>query len=155
MTSTNTSRNAIRRYAKKHTCSSMNWRCNLIPKHGLIFLPQLHTCVCTTIYYHENLNHQNKWIMKSLIIEPFPQGEGRKAQGKDCSCRCRFLETLLFGLFKTYMSGSESRHMEILSHIAQCSLCLREAAPLVIQGTDHPFCTQELEEWMGEHPTEV
>jgi hypothetical protein len=60
-----------------------------------------------------------------------------------------------FGVLKTFMSGSESRQMEAPSHMAQCSIDLREAALRDIQETNRPLCAEELEEWMGEHLPEV
>jgi hypothetical protein len=60
-----------------------------------------------------------------------------------------------FGLSKMFTGGSKSRQMGVLFRMIDYSVDLRESAPPAIQKTNCPLCTQEFEEWMPEHLTEV
>jgi hypothetical protein len=76
----------------------------------------LHVHVHANICYSDNLNHQEKWIVKSLITQPLHQGNAKNLNGMISPVVALCCEALPFGLLKAFIPGSESRQMEF--HLA-------------------------------------
>jgi hypothetical protein len=70
---------------KQYPHESIRWRFDLSSKLRSQLISQLHTGARASIWYHENFDHDDKWMVKSLITQ-------REHQGK---CR-NFKEMILF-----------------------------------------------------------
>jgi hypothetical protein len=75
-------------------------------------MPRLHAHVHANICYSDNLHHQDKWIVKSLITQPLHQGNAENLKEMVLPVAVVYCETQPFGLLKTSMGGSESRQMK-------------------------------------------